>query len=992
MSAVEIRQTTLTLPAYAPGPLDPEPPLLPGFGPRGLPIYPYPTIESYATSAAPRSLRAVVLENQYLRLTFLPELNARLWSIYDKLARVEVLYANPQLKPGLVGLRGVWHATGLEVNFPGSHTVTTADEVPHEVIRGPGGAATFVAWDVEAVSGLSWRCATTLAAETAAVDMVTDLANPGELPARYYFWVNAAFPIKPGSRYVFPPSTQRIFLEGGEHPGELGYLDYPQHEGVDVSVFENLRHHAAHFATTPDEGFFGLHHPSDDTGVAHVADPHLVCGRKIWSWGFAPDGQVWHDALTDTGGPYCEVQSGPLRSQIEYRSIAPGQVITQRERWIPLRGLGGLSWATNQVAASWRYDGDQLLVRLLAPTVLPGAVVGLGDQTAVLDLGPAAVEVSLPAATDAAALTVQHAARRLLRAPLRQPRQREWPRLRAARVTAGQRGRYLEWQGRWEEAWRAYRDGAEEEAPAAAGLARQALLRADAAAATQWAVRAVNLDWQQPEALLTLALAARLEGDPDVLRWSAEQLLTVPAGRADGLLLLTDLALAEGDWELAAARAEQLQTERADLRATGRAAHAARRGGWGEAWWAAAPALLPWHLDPLLAAEAALCGRPVRLTAAAQLRAAGLLRQFGDPDAAARVLRWDAAPSPGTPTALLACAAAWVRGEASPPEVVWEVGNCAGPLAITVLRHCLEQDASDEAARYHLANALAALGGWEEAATHWAAASDGPWAPEALRNLGLWAWQIGQDRAAAEAFYRQAVAAGGTPRTVEERDRLLAELGRHAERPALLLAALGRFPSDPRLPLRLAAAELEAGDPQACLRRLTGAGFQLYEGGYLPQALWTRAHRRLAEAALTSDPATAAQHYAEAARYPAELGVGAPAEQRHSELWFRCGEAWQAAGRPAEAQAAWQQGADPGFRHAPHPLPAAELIPELPARGVSAGRIHLRLWQALCLHRLGRRTELQTVLQRTAAELRERQGAETWQAALEAVASGRVWD
>ena len=95
MDPVTIREQSIELPCYPPGAPDPEPPLLPGFGPRGQPIYPYPTIERLADTSEPRRLRSVVLENQFLRLTFLPGLNARLWSLHDKLADCEVLYANP---------------------------------------------------------------------------------------------------------------------------------------------------------------------------------------------------------------------------------------------------------------------------------------------------------------------------------------------------------------------------------------------------------------------------------------------------------------------------------------------------------------------------------------------------------------------------------------------------------------------------------------------------------------------------------------------------------------------------------------------------------------------------------------------------------------------------------------------------------------------------------------------------------------------------------
>ncbi len=273
MDAIEVRETTLERPWYPPGPSDPEPPLLPGFGRRGLPVYPYPVTESLAAAAVTRSLRAVEIENAYLRLVFLPELNGRLYSLYDKLAGRETLFANPELKPALVGVRGPWCATGIEVNCPSSHTVTTIDEVPCEWGRDESGLGWFRAHDVEAVSGTAWSCTTALEPDSARITMLTRFANPTDDPARFYLWINAAFPIEPDSRFIFPPSTRQIFMEGGQHPGELGYLDYPIHDGVDVAVLHNLTKHSSNFAVTPDEGFFGSTIPPRTTASRTMPIP-----------------------------------------------------------------------------------------------------------------------------------------------------------------------------------------------------------------------------------------------------------------------------------------------------------------------------------------------------------------------------------------------------------------------------------------------------------------------------------------------------------------------------------------------------------------------------------------------------------------------------------------------------------------------------------------------------------------------------------------------
>ena len=967
MEGVQLSGGWLTLPCYEVGPADREPPLVARSTPRNQPIYPYPTIESYAREPKPRRLRTVCLENAYLKLTFVPELNARLYSVVDKLAGAEVLYANPELKPGLVGLRGVWHATGIEVNFPCSHTVTTVDEISCDAWLDAAGVGHFAAWDVEAVSGMAWQSTTKLAPDRAAFEMTTRLANPTDLPHRYYLWVNAAFPILPDSRFVFPPSTRRIFCEGSHcQPGEVGFLDFPIHDGLDLSLFANLKWHSPLFAEAPDDGFFGLHHESVDRGIAHIADPSTVHGRKIWTWGFAPDGEVWHDVLTDTGGPYCEVQSGPLRHQNEYRSLGPGQLLTQAETWLPLRGLGGLSYATSQAAASWSEADGALQLSLLTPVESGVCRVSLvgdeGSSEAIADLSPTPtqLELTVPAGGGRRLLVRDETGRLLLDAPYDPPPSRRMPTIPAANeVTPAQKGRRAEWHGDRLVATEQYQLGAEESPLAAAGLARQALERADSAAASRWSRRAMALDWHDPEAVLTATLAARLDRRHEDFLWLAEQLLGYPPTRAQGLLLLVDDALAEGEFARAVARGRQLYEESGDIRALGRLCHALRRLG-DPAARELRESAPDWMVDPLLVAERRLAdpSRPA-LTTTAQLAASELYHRFGDRAAAIATLEDDSAPSPGTPRAMLTYAKAYVWGTNPTWPNDWPEGFAHGQFAIRVLRHALREDGTDQQAQYHLGCALAAAGDWEQAESLWAACTEGPHAPEANRNLGLSAHQNHSDLEAAAAFYRQAMTHGGGPRTLLEQDQVLHYLNRHGERLAALRTASAVYPDDTRIPLQLASALLSAEQPAEALAVLEQTAFQLAEGGSLPQRLWRASHERLAEQA--DDPAAAAEHYRLACTYPSHLGVGRPAGPTDARLHYRCGLSHLAASDADAAREAFERGADPGQRLQALARPARELAPEAGPPQASFIWALNELFRARCLFRLGQ-TDAATVL------------------------------
>ena len=88
---VEIREESLELPTYVWGSPDPNPP----FQRRGRDrIYPYPLLDDMGEEARPVSYRALVVENEYLRVTVLPELGGRLYSAVDKPTGEEIFYRN----------------------------------------------------------------------------------------------------------------------------------------------------------------------------------------------------------------------------------------------------------------------------------------------------------------------------------------------------------------------------------------------------------------------------------------------------------------------------------------------------------------------------------------------------------------------------------------------------------------------------------------------------------------------------------------------------------------------------------------------------------------------------------------------------------------------------------------------------------------------------------------------------------------------------------
>ena len=84
-------------------------------------VYPLPVTEKISNVKENVPYRAVILENEYLKVAILPELGGRIQRAYDKTNGYDFVYYNHVIKPALVGLTGPWVSGGIEFNWPQHH-------------------------------------------------------------------------------------------------------------------------------------------------------------------------------------------------------------------------------------------------------------------------------------------------------------------------------------------------------------------------------------------------------------------------------------------------------------------------------------------------------------------------------------------------------------------------------------------------------------------------------------------------------------------------------------------------------------------------------------------------------------------------------------------------------------------------------------------------------------------------------------------------------
>jgi tetratricopeptide (TPR) repeat protein len=348
-SGVQGRKGTITLPTYAWGPDDVNPhfPCT-----HGRPIYPYPMQDNLDRTKVDRTYRTLELENEYLCVMVIPELGGHIYSVLDKTVNRPMFYVNKVIKPSLIGMRGAWISGGVELNTgPQVHTVTTVSPVPCRLVEHADGSRTIAIRNLEQVFRTEWLVEVTLRPGRSFMEQHIRFFNPTPYVHPYYFWHNAAVPNTPQMQFIYPMTL------GMDHYGTT-FFRWPIDKGVDLTWLKNYRAPTSIFAYRCDQDFFGRYDHEADHGLVAYANHFEVPGKKAWTWGLSGDGVVPQTALTDDGSLYNEIQTGPLATQSDFGVLSPHETVEWSEWWYPVHGTGGYDFATRDVAVKIVTGGD----------------------------------------------------------------------------------------------------------------------------------------------------------------------------------------------------------------------------------------------------------------------------------------------------------------------------------------------------------------------------------------------------------------------------------------------------------------------------------------------------------------------------------------------------------------------------------------------------------------------------------------------------------
>ena len=923
---------------------------------KGSIVYPYPMQDHLSRTKNDRTYKALFLENEYLKVTCIPELGGRLHSVFDKTEGKEMFHLNDVIKPGMIAMRGAWISGGVEWNAgPQGHTVTILSPVDALIGKNADGSAYLEINNLEKTQRTQWTVRVTLHPGKAYLDEQIRIFNPVDAMSPYYFWNCTAFPNRPGTRFIYPMTL------GTDHNG-VKFFSWPIDEGRDMTWLKNYEIYSSVFSVDCVFDFFGAYEVGADRGIVQVADHRELGGKKAWTWGTWDFGIVSQQNLSDNDGPYIEVQSGPLPTQSDYGMLLPRQEVSWQEYWYPVHGLGdGFEFATKDIAVQTAREDDTLRLSIIATSPFPGSTCLItrdGRQLLrkTINLGPENPKtVMLSAAGQSPVeVTIKNAKRQVIASfvtPLPIP---ETPEPKPSDLMSKPdeqltleekflKGRKFDLATNRRRAREYYEKALAEDEQYSPALRAMAVLDIEAGLCEKAAGRlrtAVKRDDTDGLSWYFLGVCQlRLGNDAEALRcaYMAMRCLGTDSLGCD-LAGRAHMRLGEySDAVEVLKKAVRLNPR--DYKTQDHLLMALYAAGRKKAAYKQAEELIaenPTALVPRMIIALQSKDRMNRFVREARafvgedefemLEAGLVFAEVAMANEAEELLKAacvEAVPedqrSP-LPVYYLAYLASLQKDQAGAGEYLALAARMhrdyvfpSRPEEVAVFEYAVKNNPDDAHAHLHLGNLYSHLDRQDEAVRQWSRAVElDSSLSVAFRNLGLYAWAVEEDMSDAEEFYRKAIAARPKDQTLY---RDLADILLVAKRRPDAIKVLESMPFEKirraDIIIMLAQMYLDEQQYNDAIDLLESTPYFVnWEGQTITWDLFHKAHvKRGRQRFEDEDFAGALSDFEASLTYPENIGVGRSNRPQEASAQYWRGKALQALGRLEGARSAWKQGA-----------------------------------------------------------------------------------
>jgi tetratricopeptide (TPR) repeat protein len=350
---VRVSEQEMTIPTYKVAPADKNPMFFKGESYQGASkiIYPYRMNDVIANDKTDQNWKALILENEYIKLCVAPEIGGKLYYGTDKSNGYSFIYKNGVVKPSNIGMLGAWVSGGIEWCVIHHHRASTMLPVDYDLKENTDGSKTIWIGETELRHRMRWTIGITAYPGKSYYSADVRIFNPTPYTNTFLYWANVAAHTDKDYQVIFPPSVQIA-----TYHAKNSFTHWPVSteiyngedftKGVDISWWKNSVNQDSYFAYDLKEDFMGGYDHGKEAGTIHIGDHNIVKGAKLWEWGSGEAGQATEARLTDGSGPYVEIMVGAFSdNQPDYSWIRPYEVKTFKQYWYPVKDIGGFKYA-----------------------------------------------------------------------------------------------------------------------------------------------------------------------------------------------------------------------------------------------------------------------------------------------------------------------------------------------------------------------------------------------------------------------------------------------------------------------------------------------------------------------------------------------------------------------------------------------------------------------------------------------------------------------
>ncbi len=279
--------------------------------------YPY-TQQNLYLDEKEQNVNVAVLENEYMYAEFLVDFGGRLWKLYDKKKKRDVIYTNDVIRFRNLAIRNAWFSGGVEWNCGIiGHSPFTCQRMYCACVLGKNGEDVLRFYEFERVRGIYYQIDFYLEKDRLMTQV--RIFNPNETVVPMYWWSNMATPEYDGGRVIVNADSAYNNCDGlgvkkSSIPVDKGIdVSYPQNIPATIDYFYRVKENSNKFIANVDKDGYGLLQFSSNN----------LKGRKLFSWGHLQGSDNWQSMLTHKAGYYVEIQAGLGKTQYECIPMPP---------------------------------------------------------------------------------------------------------------------------------------------------------------------------------------------------------------------------------------------------------------------------------------------------------------------------------------------------------------------------------------------------------------------------------------------------------------------------------------------------------------------------------------------------------------------------------------------------------------------------------------------------------------------------------------------